>query len=390
LHQTGIYATHLQDTGATWPGLHVLWDLFIHLAFTLSLFGASQVYTMKIIIHFVVILNVYNLFQAIMTIMWGPALGLKAADADIVLYVARNIRKQRRNVLIIGACTLSSMYFACIAYLWNAVPTEVACSITIVFLAGYWFTIVEGIGCYNAFHPESKDMLTHNDIFKFQYSITQQAYERIDKLNQGTEQIHGKATVEEPEHKKTELELAKTNSKIKMKGNIFWRTPFADGGRLTLRYGVLKNGMLDLYKAEEDYVLYKNPINVKPFNLWDYCLQTDYTKFPKGLTSVRKSIQKRTTGQGEFSVAERFASEYNLKEAALHYRFVMYPKVFSELSPLETGDFMCGNEEEYAQWTEALETVIHAYCVLDQTEFKVADTLKSTTDVTMIVQAANI
>mmetsp|Transcript_17927 Transcript_17927/g.29992 ORF Transcript_17927/g.29992 Transcript_17927/m.29992 type:complete len:99 (+) Transcript_17927:145-441(+) len=39
----GIYATSLQDTGATWFGLHVLWDMFIHLAFTLSLFGASQV-----------------------------------------------------------------------------------------------------------------------------------------------------------------------------------------------------------------------------------------------------------------------------------------------------------------------------------------------------------
>ena len=86
--------------------------------------------------------------QAIMTIMWGPALGLKAQDADIVLYVARNIRNQRRNVLLIGAATLSAMYFACISYLWNAVPTEVACSVTIVFLFGYWFTIVEGIGCY--------------------------------------------------------------------------------------------------------------------------------------------------------------------------------------------------------------------------------------------------
>lgn len=83
-----------------------------------------------------------------MTIMWGPALGLKALDADIVLYVARNIRNQRRNVLMIGAATLTSMYFACISYLWNAVPTEVACSVTIVFLVGYWFTIVEGIGCY--------------------------------------------------------------------------------------------------------------------------------------------------------------------------------------------------------------------------------------------------
>lgn len=39
----GIYATQIQDTGATWFGLHIMWDMFIHLAFTLSLFGASQV-----------------------------------------------------------------------------------------------------------------------------------------------------------------------------------------------------------------------------------------------------------------------------------------------------------------------------------------------------------
>ena len=39
----GIYATQLQDTGAKWYGLYIMWDMFIHLAFTLSLFGASQV-----------------------------------------------------------------------------------------------------------------------------------------------------------------------------------------------------------------------------------------------------------------------------------------------------------------------------------------------------------
>lgn len=43
IDDAGIYATHLQDTGAKWPGLHVMYDMFIHLAFTLSLFGASQV-----------------------------------------------------------------------------------------------------------------------------------------------------------------------------------------------------------------------------------------------------------------------------------------------------------------------------------------------------------
>lgn len=325
-----------------------------------------------------------------MTIMWGPALGLKAADADIVLYVARNIRKQRRNVLMIGAATLTAMYFSCISYLWNAIPTEVACSVTIVFLFGYWFTIVEGIGCYNAFHPESTDMRTHNGIFRFRYSITQQAYERMDKLNENTEQIYGKTIVVLPEEKRSTQETAKLESKIKMKGPLYWRTPFADGGILVIRFGVMKNGMLDLYKNEEDYTMCRNPINVKPFKLWEYIMQTDYNKFPKGKTSIRKSIQKRTTGQGEFSVAERFSSEYNLKEAALKYRFVLYPKVFSELSPLETGDFMCGNEEEYKAWTQSLRAVIHAHRVLDNTDFKVADTLKSTTDVTMIVQAANI
>ena len=335
-----------------------------------------------------------------MTILWGPALGLKAADADVVLYVARQIRQQRRNVLIIGACTLTSMYCACISYLWNAVQTEVACSITFLFLVGYWFTVVEAIGCYNAFHPESLNMKTQNDMFRFKYSITQQSYEQIELLNQRMEQIHGKNKNKKPlndqqqnqqyDEEEHQQEAARRDIKLKMKGNIFWRTSFAEGGRLTLRYGVLKNGMLDLYKKEEDYVLYKNPLNSKPFKLWEYIIETDYNKFPKGVSSVRKSIQKRTTGQGEFNFAQRFASEYNLKEAALKYRFILYPKVFSELSPLETGDFMCGNEEEYQQWTNCIKKVVQAYCLLDNVEFKVADTLKSTTDVTMIVQAANI
>ena len=325
-----------------------------------------------------------------MIIMWGPSLGLKAADADVVIYVANKIRYQRRNVLLIGACSLSCVYFACISYLWNCVPTEVAISVTILFLCGYWFTIVEGIGCYNAFHPESKDILTHHDIFKCQFSITQQSYEKINKLNEFTEKIYGKPSEETSVKGVSELEKAKQDIQCKMKGPLFWRTPFSHGGKLTRRYGVLKNGVLDLYKAEEDYVRYRDPINTKPFKLCDYTLETDYKKFPKGVSSVRKSVQKRATGQGEFTLAERYASEYNLKEAALKYRFVLYPRVFSELSPLETGDFMSGNEKEYQNWTNALRTVIEGYRVLDNIEFKVSDTLKSTTDVTMIVQAANI
>jgi hypothetical protein len=53
----GIYATHLQDTGATWHGLHIMYDMFIHLAFTLSLFGASQVQHCGKVLSFIGIIS---------------------------------------------------------------------------------------------------------------------------------------------------------------------------------------------------------------------------------------------------------------------------------------------------------------------------------------------
>ena len=39
------------------------------------------------------------------------------------------------------------------------------------------------------------------------------------------------------------------------------------------------------------------------------------------------------------------ASEYDLKEASKKFRFVMHPKVQSELQPLQVAEFMANDEQ---------------------------------------------
>jgi hypothetical protein len=49
--------------------------------------------------------------------------------------------------------------------------------------------------------------------------------------------------------------------------------------------------------------------------------------FPKGITSGLKSIRKRVIGQGEFSLIQILASEYDLQAAVDKFRFVLLSQV---------------------------------------------------------------
>jgi hypothetical protein len=151
----GIGEITMPNTGYTWLGLQFMYDCFIHATLCLSIWATAQ--------------------STIVT-MYGPAVALKGAEFDTVLYVADKIRDQRRLVLFIGAgdnsqlsyygllipCTasLTCIFLATIANFWAKIPPAVALSTTIVYVIGYTFTIVEGIRCYNVFHPESTTVLT--------------------------------------------------------------------------------------------------------------------------------------------------------------------------------------------------------------------------------------
>lgn len=74
----------MPKSGYTWIGLSYFYDFFIHMTLCLSIFAVSQ--------------------STVVTI-FGPAVALKGADTDVVLYIAQVIRDQRKNVLFIGAAT---------------------------------------------------------------------------------------------------------------------------------------------------------------------------------------------------------------------------------------------------------------------------------------------
>lgn len=68
---------------------------------------------------------------------------------------------------------------------------------------------------------------------------------------------------------------------------------------------------------------------------------------------------------GEFSVATLMTSEYDLKEASKKFRFVMHPKVQSELQPLQVAEFMANDEQSYKLWVKAIGRVIRCLEELD-------------------------
>lgn len=80
----GIGEISMPKSGYTWIGLSYFYDFFIHMTLCLSIFAVTQ--------------------STVVTI-FGPAVALKGADTDVVLYIAQVIRDQRKNVLFIGAAT---------------------------------------------------------------------------------------------------------------------------------------------------------------------------------------------------------------------------------------------------------------------------------------------
>jgi hypothetical protein len=57
-------------------------------------------------------------------------------------------------------------------------------------------------------------------------------------------------------------------------------------------------------------------------------------------------------------VATLATSDYDLVDAVKKYRFMLVPRVFSELSPLPIGDFMASDEQAYKLWVKSLSRVI--------------------------------
>jgi len=240
----GIGEITMPTTGYTWIGLEFLYDCFIHATLCLSIFATAQ---------------------STLVTMHGPAVALKGAEFDTVLFVANKIRDQRRLVLFIGAASLTCIFLATIFNFWAKIPPAVALSTTIVYVVGYAFTVREGLRCYDAFHPGSKTAMEKVTVTlsgrNLDTSVSNRSYQRVNSAPNQGEIDHSKGSNGESEVKREEdycetVLSAETvsqqeASRTRARGMLWWRQPLSDGGKLLCRYAVLERGMLDLYKSEK-------------------------------------------------------------------------------------------------------------------------------------------
>jgi hypothetical protein len=64
-----------------------------------------------------------------------------------------------------------------------------------------------------------------------------------------------------------------------------------------------------------------------PIKLWEYTIETNAKKFERHLTSLKNTLKVTALGTQEFKMKDILNSEYDLKEAALKYKFALMPKV---------------------------------------------------------------
>eukprot|EP01035_Chromulina_nebulosa_P020426 gene20426-26506_t len=179
------------------------------------------------------------------------------------------------------------------------------------------------------------------------------------------------------------------NTKLKARGVIWKRRPVEHGGLFIKYYAVLEKGKLDFYKSLQDYKDYSNPINPSPYKLWELDIETDYNKFEKKVSSLRRVLTSTLVGNDEFTLSDIMSSDYDLKYASKNYRFALIPKVVSELSLHSITELMAQDEEAYNLWTSALRTVIEAYHIIAKNP-SVEQTMRvGTSSVNTVVLAVN-
>lgn len=148
----------------------------------------------------------------------------------------------------------------------------------------------------------------------------------------------------------------KLRNKIKhfeASGIIFWRQDLDDNTPLKLRFAVIKNGSVDIYRNENEFMKGCDPLNSRSIDLSQYAVQSDYNHFPTGNTTVGSIFNKAVAGQSEFSVLEIASSDYDLVLAIKKFRLFLVPRILNEVKPLKIAEFMCTDEEAYKKWLAA-------------------------------------
>lgn len=288
------------------------------------------------------------------------------------------MRDQQSFVFTIGCASITALFLGTCILSWSIYPVGISTITTIGYIIGYYLIITNGVKAYSSFVPQ-------NDVT---LDILPGAGNNYAPVGDGKSAGISGGGVPGEVNARNPHELKKT----KFKGVLWLRKPAEEGGIFTRCYGVLKDGRLDIYKAEQDYLDHLNPINKKPFKMWQFNVETDPRKFARPVTSLRNMVKSQFLGDDgqDFSFSDIMSSKDDLPYAAKHYRFALMPKVSSELQSVDNIELLGHDETCYKEWLSALRTVVNAYDEIAATPSVDTTMRMGSADVEVVVQAANL
>lgn len=330
--------------------------------------------------------GLFAVSQATIVTLYGPAMALSGETPEAVTSSVSSMRGQQDFVFKVGGVAITSLFLSAICLSWARRPRGVATVNTLVYLTVYYLMVSEGRKAYMLFSNIKEEVGAYEDPTKDKPDPTKKnPLKDSSKKSAAVENAAKNTTSGISEEAENSLEAG---AQTRARGVLWMRQSLSKGGHLEQCYAVLEKGKLDVYKSEQHFINHENPINKHPFQLWKYTLELDPRKFNRGFSSASKSARKLLTGQGEFSVTTLMTSEYDLREASKKFRFIMHPKVHSELQPLQAAEFMANDEQSYKLWVKAIGRVIRCLEELDANP-TVESTMRANADVELVVNAAS-
>lgn len=333
--------------------------------------------------------GLFAVSQATIVTLYGPAMALSGETPEAVTSSVSNMRGQQDFVFKVGGVAITSLFLSAICLSWARRPRGVATVNTLVYLGVYYLMLSEGRKAFLLFSNIKEEVGAYEDPNQEKANPlrTTQSKNSAKNTSSGLVKSAGssKSVVGGGEETDNSLEAG---AQTRARGVLWMRQSLSKGGELEQCYAVLEKGKLDIYRSEQHFIDHENPINKHPFQLWKYALELDPRKFNRGFSSASKSMRKIMTGQGEFSLTTLMSSDYDLKEASKKFRFIIHPKVQSELQPLQVAEFMANDEQSYKLWVKAIGRVIRCLEELDANP-TVEATMRANADVELVVNAAS-
>lgn len=330
----------------------------------------------------------FVLSQATVVVMFGPTMALKGSTDEAVKFAAGHMMHQQLLILKAAVVSVTALFVGACLLSWATYPLGIATITTVVYIIGYYVMLKQGFKAYFTFVPKEDGAFVEPDSAFSQANPSgtvkskKQGDTGEDEEGEGKEGTVGFTNADKLAH-------AQEATKFKLRAELWKRQSIEDGGLFIKYFAVLEKGRLDFYNREKDYRENANPVNSKPIKLWQYTLETDHRKYTKNVTSLGSTMKSAMLGNEDFAMSDLLTSPYDLQFASRNYKFGLLPKVSSELMASTNYEFLAHDERSYKQWISALSTVVSAYDEISQLP-SIEQTIRvGTSDVEVVVQAAN-